>query len=216
MSHQTYNSFQAAELLGLSVRRVQALINVDLLKADKVGRDWIISEEELQKFKHQVRSVGRPTKERTEEDSSYIEQPTHLYLQVVEFIRTLIDLEGLGAAYRAFAEAAWRRIQAETMTGYKPKGLSHVCIHRLLGKKRCPDPSEHPCETSIIPGRDHLSEWVKEGKTAKIVMQPYHMSFETMKELVEFCENRGLRADISAESWHFSGKTLRIDITLKS
>lgn len=100
------------------------------------------------------------------------------------------------------------------MVGYKPKGLAHVCVHRLLGRKRCPDSFDHPCDSSNIPGKDHLSEWVADGKTAKIVMQPYHLTYESMKELVKYCEDRGLRADVSAESWHFSGKTIRIDLAL--
>jgi excisionase family DNA binding protein len=210
VTSQSYTTHQAAESLGLSVRRVQALLSVGLLKADKVGRDWVISEEELQRFKQQERVVGRPSKERSEEDRSFNNKASSIYLQVVEIIRTLVDHEGLGNAYRAFAEATWRRIQEEVMAGYKPKGLAHVCVHRLLGKKRCPDSLDHP----NIPGQDHLSEWVMDGKTVKIVMQPYHLTYESMKELVEHCENRGLRADIFAESWHFSGKTIRIDITI--
>jgi excisionase family DNA binding protein len=214
VANQTYSTHQAAQFLGLSVRRVQALLSVGLLKADKVGRDWVISEEDLQSFKQQERAVGRPSKERSEEDRSFNNKASSIYLQVVEIIRTLVDHEGLDNAYRAFAEATWRRVESEVMRGYKPKGRGHVCVHRLLGRKRCPDSFEHPCDSPNIPGQDHLSEWAMGGKTAKIVMQPYHLSYESMKELVEYCESRGLRADVCAESWHFSGKTIRVDITL--
>lgn len=214
MANQTYSTHQAAQFLGLSVRRVQALLSVGLLKADKVGRDWIISEEDLQSFKQQERAVGRPSKEKSEEDRLFNDRASNIYLQVVEIIRTLLDHEGLDTAYRAFAEAAWRRIESEVMGAYKRKGQAHVCVHRLLGRKRCPDSYDHPCDSPNIPGQDHLSEWVMDRKTAKIVMQPYNLSYENMKELVEYCESRGLRADVFAESWHFSGKTIRVDITL--
>ena len=216
MADQTYTTHEAAEYLGLSVRRVQALLGVGLLNGDKVGRDWVIPREEVQKFKQRERTIGRPKNRKIDRSESYNSNPSELYLQVVEIIRALIDLEGLGNAYRSFAEAAWTRIRDEVMIGYKPKGLAHVCLYRLLGRERCPNSYEHPCDSPNIPGRDHLSEWVKDGKTAKIVMQPYHLSFEEMKELVEFCEERGLRADIFAESWHFSGKTIRVDVTVNS
>lgn len=107
MANQTYTTHQAAEFLGLSVRRVQALLGVGLLKADKVGRDWVISEAELQRFKQQERVAGRPSKERTEEGRSFNDEASSIYLRVAEIIRTLVDHEGLGNAYRAFAEATW-------------------------------------------------------------------------------------------------------------
>jgi hypothetical protein len=80
--------------------------------------------------------------------------------------------------------------------------------------KKCPNSDDHPCDSPDIPGKDHLSEWVQNDKTTKIVMQPYNLSYEAMKEMVEYCEKRGLRADISADSWHFPGRTIRVDITL--
>jgi excisionase family DNA binding protein len=214
MSNQTYTTYQVAERLGLSVRRIQALITTGLLEANKVGRDWVIPEEEVQRYRQQERLVGRPRKKRTEVVRSFSDHPSEIYLLVVETIRTLMAKEGLDAAYRAFSEAAWKRIREEVMHGFKPKGLAHICVQRLLGKKRCPDSYEHPCNSPDMPGRDHLSEWVQDGKTSKIVSQPYNLSYETLKELVEYCEKRGLRADISAESWHFPGKTIRVDFSL--
>jgi excisionase family DNA binding protein len=54
------NTKKAAENLGVSVRRVQALINNGQLKAEKFGRDFMIKESDLPKLKKLKR--GRPVK----------------------------------------------------------------------------------------------------------------------------------------------------------
>ncbi len=51
---------EAAEKLGLSIRRVQALITKNQLKAQKFGRDYMIRESALTSIKAGV--VGRPKK----------------------------------------------------------------------------------------------------------------------------------------------------------
>lgn len=213
MPKQAYTTDEVAEILGVSVRRIQALINTGFLEANKTGRDWIIPEEEVERFKQKDRQAGRPSRKKPEVERAFLDRPSGAYIQVVETIRILIEKEGIETAYRAFAEAAWRDIRARVMDGFKLKGLAHVCVHRLLGKKRCPDSFEHPCDSPNIPGQDHLSEWVQDGITTKIVLQPYNLSYETMQELVKYCDEKGLRVDVSAESWHFPGRTLRVDLT---
>ena len=51
---------EAAERLGVSQQRVQALIRDEKLPAQKVGRDWLIDEKDLELVKE--RKVGRPPK----------------------------------------------------------------------------------------------------------------------------------------------------------
>jgi excisionase family DNA binding protein len=51
-------TFQVATRLGISVRRVQALIQAGRLRATKVGRDWLITEAALVAVA--VRRPGRP------------------------------------------------------------------------------------------------------------------------------------------------------------
>ena len=53
-------TLQAAELLGVSVRRIQAMITSGRLPAEKLGRDWMIDKKDLRKLKH--RKAGRPKK----------------------------------------------------------------------------------------------------------------------------------------------------------
>jgi|GEM_PF-3226288 len=214
MTNRTCTTYQAAERLGVSVRRIQALITTGLLEASKIGRDWAIPEEEVERYRQQERQAGRPRNKRSEIPRKFLDRPSDVYQMVVEMIRTLIEREGVDSAYRAFAEASWKDVRAAAMRGFQPRGRAHVCVHRLLGKKKCPDTYEHPCDSPDMPGRDHLSEWAQDGKTVKIVSQPYGLSYETMKEIIKYCEKRGLRVDISAVSWHFPGQTLRVDFSV--
>jgi len=49
---------EAAEKLGVTVRRVQAMITNGKLAAQKLGRDYVIDEAELESVKE--RKIGRP------------------------------------------------------------------------------------------------------------------------------------------------------------
>ena len=49
---------EAAKELGVTMRRVQALIKAGKLPAQKMGRDWIIRMADLDKVR--VRKPGRP------------------------------------------------------------------------------------------------------------------------------------------------------------
>ncbi len=53
---------QAAEKLGITPRRVQALIEAGRLPAQKFGRDYMIREKDLRLVKE--RKVGRPKKDK--------------------------------------------------------------------------------------------------------------------------------------------------------
>jgi excisionase family DNA binding protein len=51
---------QAATELGISTRRVQTLIASGRLKAERVGREWLIAPADLEAVR--VRKPGRPPK----------------------------------------------------------------------------------------------------------------------------------------------------------
>jgi excisionase family DNA binding protein len=53
---------EAAEKLGVSVRRVQAMITDGSLPASKLGRDYVIKETDLKLIEN--RKPGRPPKEK--------------------------------------------------------------------------------------------------------------------------------------------------------
>jgi excisionase family DNA binding protein len=54
---------EAAARLGVTVRRVQAMINDGVLPAQKSGRDWLIQEHDLGAVQLITRKVGRPGKQ---------------------------------------------------------------------------------------------------------------------------------------------------------
>ena len=51
---------QCAELIGVTDSWVRYLIIRGKLPATKLGRDWIVKEQDLEKFKAVPRKVGRP------------------------------------------------------------------------------------------------------------------------------------------------------------
>ena len=63
MTNNPLTTKEAAEKLNVSVRRVQALITKGQLKAQKIGRDYIIDGQDLTRIKSG--KVGRPKKKKT-------------------------------------------------------------------------------------------------------------------------------------------------------
>lgn len=53
-----YTTQQAAELLGISQRRVQAAVKSGVLQARKVGRDWQITGKAIEAYR--VEHLGKP------------------------------------------------------------------------------------------------------------------------------------------------------------
>ncbi|OAI54028.1 hypothetical protein AYO44_03865 [Planctomycetaceae bacterium SCGC AG-212-F19] len=57
---------QAAEALGVNDSRIRQLVRAGLLKAEKVGRDWLIPPAEVQRLKANPLPKGRPPKAKGE------------------------------------------------------------------------------------------------------------------------------------------------------
>ena len=49
----------AADALGISVQRVKQLV-VQIGVGQKVGRDWVLSDDDLERLRHRNRKPGRP------------------------------------------------------------------------------------------------------------------------------------------------------------
>jgi excisionase family DNA binding protein len=60
----------AAQKLGISVRRVQVLIQVGLLPATKHGRDWLITEQDLAQMPRRAAGWPRGRKRKAEDESA--------------------------------------------------------------------------------------------------------------------------------------------------
>ena len=71
-------------------------------------------------------------------------------------------------------------------------------------------------EALRFPGEDHSSVWVKKnGVDLVFVTQPYHISFDTMRKMLTFCDYHGLEMSVHGNSWHNSGETLIIIVARK-
>jgi excisionase family DNA binding protein len=56
---------EAADMLGVSARRIRQAIAEGQLKAAKVGPQWIISEKAVKDFDKKRRPVGRPSMDKS-------------------------------------------------------------------------------------------------------------------------------------------------------
>lgn len=131
------------------------------------------------------------------------------YLNTVNVLRELEKKEQ--NASRAYADAVWSSVKEDWI---KSNGVisskRRVCIGTLMGKQSCRGCKIDRC---MPPGADHSSLWEKGGVPEVFVTQPYVLSFEKMKELVDYCNELGLTANISTwPGWHFPGQAMLIEI----
>ena len=147
----------------------------------------------------------------------FMEDPSEAFEQAVGALCDLLEAEGPESVLRAYAEvmeeaaskAFCEHWQVEQAPG------STDCTARLFGKRhRDPDtPAGPSCRYCHPPGSDHAKLYVRDGEGAVFLSQPYELGWEEMQELVEWCRERGLRADVSArESWYFPGWTVAVRI----
>lgn len=137
------------------------------------------------------------------------EKPSEAYLKAMSALEELLTAEGFDKVSRVYAETVSQyALQAFTAGGLKRRSGPHVCIHRLLGAARCPETIKDPCD-SYFPVMQYSTEWTRDGKTEAIVSQPYNLNFLDMKQIVEFCKESGLQAEINVNhSWKFPGQTM--------
>ncbi|MBI4377375.1 MAG: hypothetical protein HY549_13125 [Elusimicrobia bacterium] len=132
---------------------------------------------------------------------------TAAYIQALEALRALMVAQGSAAVGRAFAEV----VADDHLAAFaKSRGLKQsdgrLCVQRLIGKQ---------CnfQDCAPPAGDHDTLWLKDGKPALYLMQPYGLAWDDMKALVAFCARRGLKASVDAwPSFHFPGWVLSIEI----
>ncbi len=137
----------------------------------------------------------------------FVVKPTPEYLRAVAVLN---GLESADQRTRAYAQASYAEIKAAYIErhGLKPT-TGAKCVCRLISKDgRC-----HCNGSMIVPGSDHSSLWLKDGKPYVYVTQPYHLDFKILQELIRFCDDNGLTASISPDyAWHFPGSILFVEI----
>ena len=55
-----FNATEAAEYLGLTDSLVRSYCRQRRIKAERIGRNWVITKKELDRFKKQPRPMGNP------------------------------------------------------------------------------------------------------------------------------------------------------------
>lgn len=141
--------------------------------------------------------------------SGFQSNQSESFKRAVAALQQLQREEGQDAALRAFAEvtAHPRKAAFGRSNGLRER-RGHVCLLRLQGMLCA---GESCLSGLVLPQRDHLSEWERNGETAVIVAQPYALGYEGLRDLVSFCEIQELQASISAvDAWHFPGRSLCI------
>jgi hypothetical protein len=131
------------------------------------------------------------------------------YEAAIAALKKLISPNGdTNMATRAFAEAVCHYTMKKwaELRGLKKAG-GHPCINRLLGK-RCNGWGDEPC---FPPYSDHLTMWNRDGRPYCLVSQPYGLTNEQVKEILNFCKDKGLTIDIDTwPAWHFPGRVLHV------
>ena len=57
-----YTTSQASKILKIQTRSISTYIGRGMIKASKIGRDYFIEKQEVERFQRERRSVGRPEK----------------------------------------------------------------------------------------------------------------------------------------------------------
>ena len=84
-------------------------------------------------------------------------------------------------------------------------------IRRLVGKRRAPWSNNPTAMPNEPPGDDHGHLYLKDGKPAFYLSEPYALTYEKMRGVVQFCERWGLEASIDGlQSTWFPGLTIAI------
>jgi hypothetical protein len=137
-----------------------------------------------------------------------------LFREAVRALERLVEEEGLDTAERAFATAAWEKRREAFAKRLRVKPTAgHVCLNRLV-KGHCKGTGLMFPKCFWLPvANDHVSLWLRDGEPHVYVSQPYGLTLNDMRALVEFCDAHGLDAAVTAGSWHFPGETLLIEIT---
>ena len=145
--------------------------------------------------------------------SRFMSTRSELYEKAVRVLAELAEREGLDDAGRAWAEVASALVKRRFCEHWRVRPAPNVtnCVGRLVGRRH--RPPFYVCDHCNPPGTDHPWLFLRNGKPTLFVSQPYTLSWDEMQRLVDWCRERGLRADVSAdESWHFPGRTLAVRI----
>lgn len=119
---------------------------------------------------------------------------------------------GLGNLTRLYAHVAAPGYRESFMRRYNvKKSEGACCAMRLLGKRCGGGVSRSPmCPDHHPPTADHVELWNHNGKARMLTWHPYHLTYEGIKKLIEYCERLAFEFEISGTSFYFPAVTERV------
>lgn len=138
---------------------------------------------------------------------------TDLQRETVLKIQELIEKEGFDVAHRVMASVLGYGFAQMEKEHYR-FGRFGLFRRMLLGSYRKGIRSPPKISGSYVDHHYGLKSRA-EGGEEYIVLEPYSISFENIKQLVKQCDDNGLEFVISGDSKHFTGWTIRIEISEK-
>ena len=137
---------------------------------------------------------------------------TNLQRETVLKIQELMEKEGFEVARRVMASIMGYELAQIEKKHYR---FGHFGLFRRILR---PNVGRNYLLPSKIEGSyvDH-PYGIKDRDTGKehVILEPYGISFEAIKKLIEQCDDNGLEFRIDGNSVHFTGWTIRIDISEK-
>lgn len=139
-----------------------------------------------------------------------IKDRTKLQRETILKIEELINKEGFDVAHRVMASILGYGFTQMEKERYR---FGHFGLFRrmLSDKYRKGTRSPPKLSGSYVDHYYCIKSRAKEGKEY-IVLEPYGISFEGIKELVKQCDDNGLEFAILGNSIHFTGWTIKIEI----
>ena len=133
-----------------------------------------------------------------------------VYLEAIRALKQLEQEEGHDAVLRVAAQVI--QVGRKAWLSKKWKGLSSQPCLGKVGDGRHRHNLNDSCPQ--LPGADHTEMIKTETGAYLYVTEPYGLSWDNLRDMVEMCQERRLAMSIEARlSTHFPGETLAIIVT---
>jgi hypothetical protein len=135
---------------------------------------------------------------------------TNLQRETMLKIQELIEKEGFDVAHRVMASVLGYGFSQREKEGYR---YGHFGLFRRMLLPRHRNGTNYPPR---ISGRHYVDHYygIKDKTTGSeyIILEPYGITSEDLKQLIRECDDNKLEFTISGDSIHFTGWTIKIKI----
>ena len=145
--------------------------------------------------------------------NAMIDNKTKLQRETVLKVEELINEEGFEVAHRVMASILGYGFAQMEKERYR---FGHFGLLRRMLRDRFIKGILHPARLSGRYVDHYYGTKSREDGREHVILEPYGISFDDIKELVKQCDDNGLEFRIGGNSIHFAGWTIRIDIFEKN